>query len=97
MKPIWLLNCGSSSIKYQVIDAADEDVLATGLVEKIGDPGEGQLKHTTSDTKYIVKRKFPDHVAAIEAIEEAFDECGPALADVIAVGHRTVHGPSSKA
>ena len=43
--PILLLNCGSSSIKYQMIDADTEEVLAVGLVQKIGDAGAGTIEH----------------------------------------------------
>ena len=44
-KPILLLNCGSSSIKYQMIDADTEGVMAVGLVQKVGDPTPGTIDH----------------------------------------------------
>lgn len=89
--PILLLNCGSSSIKYQVIDADGEQVLATGLVERVGQ-GTGALTHTVGEESHTINEAFSDHTAALTRMVAMFDEHGPALADVVAVGHRAVHG-----
>ena len=89
--PILVLNCGSSSIKYQVIDVDDESRLATGLVQKIGLP-DSSLEHTTDGTSHRIDRMVADHQQALEAIVSAFAMYGPALSDVVAVGHRAVHG-----
>jgi acetate kinase len=89
--PILVLNCGSSSIKYQVIDVDDESRLATGLVQKIGLP-DSTLEHTTQGVTHRIERMVADHQQALEAIVSAFGMYGPPLADVVAVGHRAVHG-----
>ena len=96
-----MLNVGSSSIKYQLLelDPDDRDAegkrLATGLVDRIGGGGEGTLTHQRPDADpYEVKRTFDDHAHALSAILAAFHEAGPDL-DAIkltAVGHRVVHG-----
>ncbi|MDO5287486.1 MAG: acetate kinase [Actinomycetia bacterium] len=90
-RPILLLNCGSSSIKYQVIDVDPEEVLATGLVEKIGLP-DGIVTHTVAGEPHRLEQPIPDHTTALRLVVDLFGEYGPALADVMAVGHRTVHG-----
>lgn len=90
-KPILLLNAGSSSIKYQVIDADDEQVLATGLIERIGQD-VSNITHKVNGEKFEAEEAYPDHTAALDALVRMFDEHGPQLADVVAVGHRTVHG-----
>lgn len=92
MKPVLLLNCGSSSIKYQMIDTDSEEVLATGLVQKVGDSSPGTLDHETGGQEHHLEQPFPDHEAALRAVVEAFAEHGPSLDDVVAVGHRAVHG-----
>jgi len=89
--PILVLNCGSSSIKYQVIDVDDESRLATGLVQKIGLP-DSSLDHTTDGETHRIDRMVANHQQALELIVSAFGMYGPPLADVVAVGHRAVHG-----
>jgi len=89
--PILVLNCGSSSVKYQVIDADSEAVLASGLVEKIGLP-QGELTHKVAGRKETIVEAIPDHTEALRLVAQAFDTWGPKLAEVVAVGHRAVHG-----
>ncbi|HQE30870.1 MAG TPA: acetate kinase [Propionibacteriaceae bacterium] len=94
--PILLLNCGSSSIKYQVIDAESEAVMATGLIQKIGLPS-GTLDHTVApgtpeERAEHLEQPIPDHADALRLMTQAFADLGPSLAEVKAVGHRTVHG-----
>ena len=89
--PILLLNCGSSSVKYQVIDAGSEDVVASGLIQRIGDD-VGTIDHTYAGVTHHDDRPFPDHHVALEVLVALFDQVGPSLTDVVAVGHRTVHG-----
>lgn len=89
--PILLLNAGSSSIKYQVIDADSEEVLASGLIERIG-LADGVLTHKVGGAEYIAKDEYSNHTLALTAMTDMFEARGPALADVVAVGHRTVHG-----
>ncbi len=90
--PILLLNCGSSSIKYQMIDATTEQVCAVGLVQKIGDAGAGTIEHETQGEKFSGEQHFADHEEAIAAVVAMFSEHGPDLTQAIAVGHRIVHG-----
>ncbi|HSN10863.1 MAG TPA: acetate kinase [Propionibacteriaceae bacterium] len=89
--PILVLNCGSSSIKYQVIDVEDESRLASGLLQKIGLP-DSSLEHTTDGMTHRIDRMVADHRQALELVVSAFGMYGPALSDVVAVGHRAVHG-----
>lgn len=91
--PILLLNAGSSSIKYQVIDADDEDVLASGIIQRIGDES-GTIDHTVDGQTFHETRGFPNHGRALTVLVKMFDEHGPALDAVRAVGHRIVHGGS---
>ncbi|MDR2975615.1 MAG: acetate kinase [Propionibacteriaceae bacterium] len=90
-KPILVLNCGSSSVKYQMIDIDSEQVLASGLVEKIGLP-QGNITHKTGGQKYTITEPITDHTEALTLVTRAFQTWGPALGDAIAVGHRVVHG-----
>lgn len=91
--PILLLNAGSSSIKYQVIDADHEDVLASGIVQRIGDES-GSIDHTVDGQTHHQIRGFPNHGRAMTVLVRMFEEFGPALSTIKAVGHRTVHGGS---
>jgi len=89
--PILVLNCGSSSVKYQMIDIDSEQVLASGLVEKIGLPS-GDLIHTTGGETHRIDAAIDDHTAALALVTTAFQTWGPSLDTVVAVGHRAVHG-----
>jgi acetate kinase len=93
---VLVLNSGSSSIKYQLIDMADRRRLAAGLVERIGESGPGRLKHEdlVSGETVRVERGFPDHAAGMAAALATFEEAGPPLEQsaLAAVGHRVVHG-----
>ena len=89
--PILVLNCGSSSVKYQMIDVDTEEVLASGLVEKIGLP-QGSLNHKTQGQSYLIEEPIADHTAALTLVTKAFQSWGPSLGDAVAVGHRVVHG-----
>ncbi|WP_166349437.1 acetate/propionate family kinase [Phytoactinopolyspora limicola] len=90
---VLVLNCGSSSIKYQLIDTEDAAVLARGLVERIGEE-HGEVHHESRGTSTNHQLEIPDHEAGLKAMLEVFDAAGPSLADadVTAVGHRVVHG-----
>ena len=96
---ILVLNCGSSSLKYQLLDMKGDDVydlLAKGLVERIG-MDMGCLKHQAAGKEKLV-REMPisDHTVGIQAVLEALldKEYGvlSSLEDIEAVGHRVVHG-----
>ncbi|WP_347348447.1 acetate kinase [Nigerium sp.] len=89
--PILLLNCGSSSIKYQVIDAESEQVMAKGLIERIGSD-DGHIEHEVDGTEHEKTLPLPDHTVSLREMVAMFDEFGPDLSAVTAVGHRAVHG-----
>jgi acetate kinase len=74
-----------------MIDIDSEEVLASGMVEKIG-LTDGNITHTTQGTKHTIEETIPDHTAALELVTRAFHTWGPNLEDVVAVGHRAVHG-----
>ena len=93
---ILVINCGSSSLKYQLIDMSGEKVLAKGLVERIGIEG-AQIKHeTTGKEKVIIKEPMKDHKRALELVLSAIvnKEYGAidSMEEIGAVGHRVVHG-----
>ena len=93
---IFVVNCGSSSIKYQLFDIEKEIVLAKGLVERIGMEGSA-LKHTPNG-KYTVDipAEIANHSEAIKMVLSALisDEYGVLkdMNEIDAVGHRVVHG-----
>lgn len=108
MSVVLVVNSGSSSFKYQLIDMASEAVLATGLVERIGQH-DGRARHTVSAAAFgqtdaaaptvldaTTERELPipDHTAGFAVMLEAFAENGPSLTErpPLAVGHRVVHG-----
>ncbi|MGW2871685.1 acetate kinase [Kitasatospora sp. NPDC001225] len=91
---VLVLNAGSSSVKYQLIDMLDGARLAAGLVERIGEAG-GRLVHTprTGGPRETVQA-FPDHAAALKAVAEELSADGVGLdsPELAAIGHRVVHG-----
>lgn len=94
---VLVLNCGSSSLKYQLIDMNNESVLCKGLVERIGIEGS-ILKHEKDglEGKYIVEQPMKDHKDAINHVLTAVihPEVGAVkeMKEIDAVGHRIVHG-----
>lgn len=93
---ILVLNCGSSSLKYQLIDMEGEKVLAKGLVERIGIDGS-RIKHTKTGLDAVTREvPFPDHSAAIKYVLDILvdPELGvlKSLDELGATGHRIVHG-----
>lgn len=93
---ILVLNCGSSSFKYQLIDMDGEKVLAKGLVERIGIAGS-KIKHTKTGLEPVSREAdFPNHTAAIKYVLDMLvdREQGvlASLGELSAAGHRLVHG-----
>lgn len=90
---VLVINAGSSSLKYQVVDAGTGAAVATGLVERVGQAG-GHLVHTNNGEELQRDLEVPDHTAAMAAMGRAFEEHGPDLAQagLVAVGHRVVQG-----
>ncbi len=94
---ILVLNCGSSSLKYQLIDMDTNDVMAVGLCERIGI--DGRLKHEAGDKEFISEDPLPDHDAAVTAVMNVLlDKDHGVISDISeigGVGHRVVHGGES--
>ena len=92
---VLVINCGSSSLKYQLIDMENEGVLAQGLVERIGIEGS-ILTQKVNGEKYIIEEPMESHKDAIRLVLEALvDEKHGVIKnmnEISAVGHRVVHG-----
>ena len=92
---VLVVNCGSSSLKYQLIDSDSEAVLAKGLCERIGIDGRLVYQKAGCD-KEITEAAMPTHKEAIQMVLDALvnDKTGAikSLSEVNAVGHRIVHG-----
>ena len=92
---VLVVNCGSSSLKYQLINMDNEEVMAEGLVEKIGLP-DSQLTHKWNGQKKEIKQSIPDHQVAVKLVLDILTdaECGviKSMDAIDAVGHRVVHG-----
>ena len=95
---ILVVNAGSSSLKYQLIDMDGEKELAKGLVERIGIEGS-RLKHSAGDKKTEITQKIPDHEAAAQLMLKILQdpEFGviKSTDEIGAVGHRVLHGGSA--
>lgn len=96
MKKVLVINCGSSSLKYQLIDMETETVVAKGLAERIGIDGS-RLKHQPAGKEAVIQEApMPDHNKAVEMVLAALtDKEHGVIADmseISAVGHRVVHG-----
>ncbi|GAA4062410.1 acetate/propionate family kinase [Agromyces indicus] len=94
MSIVLVVNSGSSSLKYQLVDVESAEALATGLVERIGRP-PGSARHTdASGATFREELDVPDHDAAFAWMLRAFAEHGPSLEErpPLAVGHRVVQG-----
>ena len=92
---VLVVNAGSSSLKYSLVDGDSGHAEATGLVERIGE-ANGVLTHRTGGGEHRTEREFATFQGALAAALAAFDEHGPALTrdGFAAVGHRVVHGGS---
>ncbi len=90
---VLVLNCGSSSIKYQLIDTDSGEAHASGLVEKIGSV-DGVVTHKEGADSVRIEGAIADHSVGLTLMRQAFADAGNDLNDrgVVAVGHRVVHG-----
>lgn len=92
---ILIVNAGSSSLKYQVINMADESTLAKGLIERIGIPGS-KLTQTVGESKHVVETPMKDHIEAsqhmINALTDPVHGAVKSMDEISAVGHRVVQG-----
>ncbi|HZK55529.1 MAG TPA: acetate kinase [Desulfosporosinus sp.] len=92
---VLVVNCGSSSLKYQLIDMTDKSVLAQGLVDRIGMAGT-QLTHKRGELVKVITQDLPSHAEAISLVLESLTNpiygVVDNLQEIGAVGHRVVHG-----
>ena len=93
---ILVINCGSSSLKYQILDMTNETLLCKGLVEKIGIDGS-VINHTKiGQDKFVLETPMKDHKDAIAqvlaAIQDPDHGVVTSMSEIGAVGHRVVHG-----
>lgn len=93
---ILVINCGSSSLKYQLLETETQQASAKGLVERIGMPGSVLTHRKAGGEKEIVTAEIPNHTVAIKLVLDALvnPEYGVVkeLNEIQAVGHRVVHG-----
>ena len=96
MKKILVINCGSSSLKYQLIDMANEGVLAKGLCERIGIEGSKLTHQPAGKDKFVIEKPMPNHKTAIELVMEALQDPDHGVikstSEISAIGHRVLHG-----
>ena len=92
---ILVLNCGSSSLKYQLINMDDESVIAKGLVERIGIEGSILTHKPTGKDKYVVETPMKDHNIAVKLVLDALVDPDHGVIkstdEIGAVGHRVLH------
>ena len=92
---VLVINCGSSSLKYQLIDSDTEEALAVGLCERIGI--DGRLNHTPAGKeKVVIEKDMPNHEVAVQMVLDELTDADYGvikdLGEIDAVGHRVVHG-----
>ncbi|NJE34859.1 acetate/propionate family kinase [Megasphaera sp. SW808] len=92
---VLVVNCGSSSLKYQLVNMDNEEVMAKGVVEKIG-LSDSLLTHKWNGQKKEIQQSIPDHQVAVKLVLDILTdaECGviKSMDEIDAVGHRVVHG-----
>ena len=96
---ILVINCGSSSLKYQLLDMTDESVLCKGSIERIGlkiNGGEENVIVKVGDEKFVYDKELKDHVAAFNEVKYILSEGEHKVIDsfdeIDAIGHRIVQG-----
>ena len=93
---ILVINAGSSSLKYQLIDMNGEVLIAKGLCDRIGVPENSNIEHKVGDKKFAEKIAMPTHVEAFEAVIKALTQGEGKVIDdiseIAAIGHRVVQG-----
>ena len=93
---ILVMNCGSSSLKYQLIDMDNESVLAKGLCERIGIPGSKLTHKPAGKEKFELETEMKDHGRAVELVLEALSDPVHGVIsspdEIGAIGHRVLHG-----
>lgn len=96
---VLVVNCGSSSVKYQLFDMENEAVLAKGLAERVGETKEDGAKLTherNGEEEFVIEADFPSHTVALKLIGSTLVDKRMGvltdLSEIDAVGHRVVHG-----
>ena len=93
---ILVLNCGSSSLKYQLIDMENEHVLTKGLCERIGIDGSVLTHKVPGKDNYVVETPMPDHSVAVQLVLDALTDKDhgviASVDEINATGHRVLHG-----
>ena len=93
---ILVVNCGSSSLKYQLIDMDNESVIAKGLCERIGIEGSKLTHQPAGKDKFVVENPMPDHTVAIQMVLDALMDATHGVIqnteEIAAIGHRVLHG-----
>ena len=94
---ILVVNAGSSSLKYQLLDTDTDTLLAKGLCERIGI--DGKIEHKLPNgTKFEANANMPNHAEALKIVVDALTSkehgCISSMSEIAAVGHRVVHGGS---
>ena len=91
-----VINCGSSSLKYQLIDMSTEECMVQGLVERIGIEGSVLTQKVEGKDKYVINTEIKNHKDAIKLVLEALIDpvhgVIKSMDEISAVGHRVVHG-----
>ncbi|MBP2640158.1 MAG: ackA [Firmicutes bacterium] len=93
---VLVVNCGSSSIKYQLIDMTNENLLAKGLVERIGIEGSVLTHQPANKDKVVIKADIDNHKTGIQMVLKALTDIDhgvlSSMKEISAIGHRVVHG-----
>ncbi|NLD16052.1 MAG: acetate kinase [Tissierellia bacterium] len=93
---VLVINCGSSSLKFQVINPQNEEVKAKGLVERIGIPNSRVKYEPAGGEKIEINTDIPNHKVGIKLVIDALTDPNHGIVksmdDITAVGHRVVHG-----
>jgi acetate kinase len=92
MPRVLVVNTGSSSIKYQLFEMDGQKVLASGLVERIGEVGARLTHRAGEGDPLVVEDRVADHSEGFERVFGAFETSGEPIGDLAGIGHRVVHG-----
>ncbi len=92
---VLVINCGSSSLKYQLIDMENESVLAKGICERIGAEGSILTHKPTGKDKFVTEQPMPDHSVAVKLVIDALQDPEHGVIasadEITAIGHRVLH------
>lgn len=93
---VLVINCGSSSLKYQLINMDDESLIAKGTIERIGIEGSNLVQKVPGRENYVVKKPIKDHVEAanimFSTLTDSQNGVIKSLDEISAIGHRVLHG-----